>query len=584
MNYGDIAETLATRIDGDVTIDENELTSHATDWSLFTIMPDLVVYPRNAHDIQKLITFVNEYNQNNDGKLTLTARAAGSGMSGGSLNHSIIVDVTRYMNEYIKTEVGDFGMQTHRDGFAYPIVGTATAQPGMRYIPFEEKTLTRGMLMPTFPASRKLCALGGMVANNGAGEKSLKYGQNKDFVASLKVILADGNEYVLKPMMYDELRETIENGSYLGNIAREVYELIKENWNLIQDRRPTTTKNSAGYLIWDVVDAQSIEDFENGNGTFDLTKVIVGAQGTTGIISEITYKLVPAEEKEEMVVMFVNELSQLPKIVEVLQKHDLDTIELYDDHTFKIGIKFFRDFIKDKGFFPALRYAARFLPEFWMAITGGVPKFVVLAESADQNAEKVHQDVVAEFNDIQTTMPKLKAFIVKGKASQKYWDFRHDSFKLLTEHSKKSRTAGSGTRTAPFIDDIAVNPEHLPQYLPRLVNILNEYQSEFLYTIAGHLGNGNFHIIPLVDMNKPENKAKIVEISDRVYELVLEYSGSITAEHNDGIVRTPYLPQMFGDDMMRVFKRIKDIFDPNNIFNPGKKIGMTKDDITKYLA
>jgi len=178
----------------------------------------------------------------------------------------------------------------------------------------------------------------------------------------------------------------------------------------------------------------------------------------------------------------------------------------------------------------------------------------------------------------------LSAFIVKGKASQKYWDFRHDSFKLLTEHSKKSRTAGSGTRTAPFIDDIAVNPEHLPQYLPRLVNILNEYQSEFLYTIAGHLGNGNFHIIPLVDMNKPENKAKIVEISDRVYELVLEYSGSITAEHNDGIVRTPYLPQMFGDDMMRVFKRIKDIFDPNNIFNPGKKIGMTKDDITKYLA
>jgi len=105
-----------------------------------------------------------------------------------------------------------------------------------------------------------------------------------------------------------------------------------------------------------------------------------------------------------------------------------------------------------------------------------------------------------------------------------------------------------------------------------------------MYTIAGHLGNGNFHIIPLVDMNKQQNKDHILEISDRVYELALEYGGSITAEHNDGIVRTPYLPQMFGDDMVAVFQKIKDIFDPKNIFNPGKKVGMTKDDIKKYLA
>ncbi|MCA9353028.1 FAD-binding oxidoreductase, partial [Patescibacteria group bacterium] len=541
MNYADIKEALAPLLDGDVSIDKNDLQKRAIDWSLFHIMPDMIVYPKHSRDIQTLVQFVNKYNEHHTKQLTLTPRAAGSGMSGGSLNQSIIVDVTRYMHEFITIETGDFGTQTHRSGFAYPITGKATAEPGMYYIPFEEKTLAHNMLMPVFPASRKLCAIGGMVANNGAGEKSLKYGQNNDFVAELKVILSDGNEYVLKPLSYSELQTLMQENHLLAHIVSNVYTLIKQHWHLIQEKRPKTSKNASGYLVWDVISSDSIASFESGNGVFDLTKLIVGAQGTTGIISEITYKLVPHEQKEEMIVMFVNELSQLPKIVEVLQKHDLDTIELYDDHTFKIGIKFFRDFVKDKGFFPAIRYAARFLPEFWMAITGGVPKFVVLAESADKDATKVHQEVVAEFNDIQTTMPKLKAFIVKGKASQKYWDFRHDSFKLLTEHSKKSRTAGSGTRTAPFIDDIAVNPEHLPQYLPRLVEILNEYQNEFLYTIAGHLGNGNFHIIPLVDMNKPENKAKIVEISDRVYELVLEYSGSITAEHNDGIVRTPYL-------------------------------------------
>ena len=584
MNYSEIKGQLESLLDGDVTIDIDELTSHSTDWSLFSIMPDMVVYPKHTQDLQNLVIYVNDHNTKNHDKLTLTARAAGSGMSGGSLNHSIIVDVTRYMNQYVKTDVGDFGIQTHRSGFAYPIAGMATAQPGMKYIPVEEKTLARGMLMPTFPASRKLCALGGMVANNGAGEKSLKYGQNKDFVDKLKVILSDGNEYLLEPLSYSELQELIAEDTLLAEIAGEIYELIKQNWDLIQKKRPQTSKNSAGYLIWDVISASSISEFENGKGYFDLTKLVVGAQGTTGIISEITYKLVPIEEKEEMIVMFINDIHQLPKIVEVLKQHDLDTIELYDDHTFKIGIKFFKDFIKDKGFFPAIRYSMRFLPEFWMAVTGGVPKFVVLAESADKDTQKVHQEVLAELKDLKNHIPKLKSFIVRGKAAQKYWDFRHDSFKLLTEHSKKSRKSGSGTRTAPFIDDIAVNPEHLPEYLPRLVKILDEYKDEFLYTIAGHLGNGNFHIIPLVDMNKQQNKDHILEISDRVYELALEYGGSITAEHNDGIVRTPYLPHMFGDEMVHVFKQVKQIFDPNNIFNPGKKIGMTKDDIKKYLA
>jgi len=488
------------------------------------------------------------------------------------------------MNEFKGIEVGDFGTQTHRSGFAYPIAGTATAQPGMGYTPFEERTLNKGFIMPVFPASRKLCALGGMVANNGAGEKSLKYGQNKDFVQSLRVILADGNEYEIKPLTYDELRRLTSKKTFLADVAQNTYRLVKDNWKTIQSARPNTSKNASGYLLWDLVSAPSIKAFESGTGYFDMTKLFVGAQGTTGIISEITYKLVPHENKEEMIVMFARDLADLPKIVEVLSRHDLDTIELYDDHTFKIGIKFFRDFVKDKGFFEAITYAARFLPEFWMAMTGGVPKFVILAESADANAATVHQEVLAELADLKTSMPHLKSFIARGRSAEKYWDFRHDSFKLLTEHSKASRAAGSGTRTAPFIDDIAVNPEHLPEYLPELADILDEYQDEFVYTIAGHLGNGNFHIIPLVDMNKPENKARIVEISDRVYELVLRYGGSISAEHNDGIVRTPYLVDMFGAEVVSLFKKVKDILDPKNIFNPGKKIGMTKDDITKYLA
>ena len=585
MMYSEIKKTLELFLQGDISVNQEELESHSTDWSLFKIVPDMVVYPKNSLDIQKLVNFVNEHNKLYEPKLTLTARAAGSGMSGGSLNHSIIVDVTRYMNKFINIETADFGTQQHHDGFPYPISGKATAQPGMKYIPFEEETLKYEMLMPTFPASRKLCALGGMVANNGAGEKSLKYGQNKDFVDSLGVVLADRNEYQIKPLNYKELQDLMDQKTFLSIAAEKIYELIKQHWNLIQAKRPQTSKNAAGYLIWDVINATSIKDFENGVGTFDLTKLFVGAQGTTGIISEITYKLVPFEDKEEMLVMFVNDINQLPRIVEILNKYDLETIELYDDNTFKIGIKFFKDFIKDKGFFPALAYSFRFLPELWMAMTGGVPKFVVLAENVDKSESVVHTEAVSELEKIQAQIPEMKSFIVRGKkAAQKYWDFRHDSFKLLTEHSKRSRSAGSGTRTAPFIDDIIVPPEKLPDYIPNLVKILDDYKEDFLYTIAGHLGNGNFHIIPLVDMNEQRNKDRILEISERVYDLALRYGGSITAEHNDGIVRTPYLPQMFGEEMVSVFAKIKNIFDPENIFNPGKKVGMVKADIQKYLA
>lgn len=585
MDYINIKKELDVLLEGDVSIQEEEREKYATDWSLFKITPSMVVYPKTVADIRKLVNFINVFNENSDEKLSVTARAAGSGMSGGSLNHSIILDVTKYLHSFKGIVKGDFGTQEHHKKFPYSITGMATAEPGMKYIPFENETIKEGMIMPTYPASRKLCAIGGMVANNGAGEKSLKYGQNKDFVHSLRVILADGNEYGIKPMSFKEMTQKIKDNDYLGKIVNEVYELIKDNWDLIQEKRPRTSKNAAGYLLWDVMSAESIKQFESGKGYFDLTKLFVGAQGTTGIISEICYKLVPLEEKTEMLVMFVNDINELPEIVSILEDYDLETIELYDDHTFKIGVKFFGDFIKDKGFFKAIRYALRFLPEFKMAITGGVPKFIVLAENVASTKETVHQESISELKAIQERLPNLRSFIVNNeKEAQKYWDFRHDSFKLLTEHSMKSRKEQSGTRTAPFIDDIAVPPASLPEYIPKLVAILDEYKEEFMYTIAGHLGNGNFHIIPLVDMNKQENKDNIIEISERVYELALSYGGTITAEHNDGIVRTPFLEDMFGEEMINLFSKVKIIFDPTNIFNPGKKVGLKKEDIQKYLA
>ena len=158
--------------------------------------------------------------------------------------------------------------------------------------------------------------------------------------------------------------------------------------------------------------------------------------------------------------------------------------------------------------------------------------------------------------------------------ADKYWSIRHESFNLLRKHVK-------GKRTAPFIDDIIVKPEFLPEFLPKIKKLLDEYKLD--YTVQGHLGNGNFHLIPLMDLNSPYSADTILELSKKVYSLVHEYKGSITAEHNDGIIRTPFLLEQFGQPIIDLFKRTKYAFDPKNIFNPGKKVDGTFEDIRKAI-
>ena len=152
------------------------------------------------------------------------------------------------------------------------------------------------------------------------------------------------------------------------------------------------------------------------------------------------------------------------------------------------------------------------------------------------------------------------------KDAQKYWLIRRESFNLLRKHVK-------GKKTAPFIDDLIVRPEYLPEFLPKLNAILDQYKNYMTYTIAGHPGDGNFHIIPLMDLSDSKSKQIIPELSEKVYDLVLDYHGSITAEHNDGLIRTPYLEKMYGPEVYKLFEKTKQIFDPKNIFNPHKKVG-----------
>jgi FAD/FMN-containing dehydrogenase len=209
-----------------------------------------------------------------------------------------------------------------------------------------------------------------------------------------------------------------------------------------------------------------------------------------------------------------------------------------------------------------LKLGFSFLPETAMILTGGVPKLILLVECGGHDEEEVKKQLALIKEKVTHFGYKMRV-AKNSQEAQKYWKIRRESFNMLRKHVQ-------GKRTAPFIDDIIVKPEFLPEFLPKIETILKEYK--LIYTIAGHAGNGNFHIIPLMDLESPFGADQIVEISQKVYDLVLEYKGSITAEHNDGIVRTPYLEQMYGKEITNLFRLTKEIFDPKYILNPGKKV------------
>jgi len=200
-----------------------------------------------------------------------------------------------------------------------------------------------------------------------------------------------------------------------------------------------------------------------------------------------------------------------------------------------------------------------------MVLTGGVPKLILIAEFTDDSAAEALRRAQEAQKSIASF--KLKTKIAKNDAeAKKYWTFRRESFNLLRQHL-------TNLRTAPFIDDFVVRPEFLPEFLPKLDEILSHYK--ITYTIAGHVGDGNFHIIPLMDLKKAESVEIIKELSEKVYRLVLDFKGTITGEHNDGLIRSAYLPMMYGEKIMKLFEETKKIFDPLDIFNPGKKVGAT---------
>ncbi len=539
-----LAEEVKKVVKGEIFNDPATLTKFSHDASIFEVKPELVVAPKDANDIKalvKLATAAREHNEN----VSIAARAAGTCMSGGSLSESIVLDMTAHFNQIWDVEVAP----DKKSGFA-------VVDPGVYYRDLDKETKRRDLFMPAYPASRELAAVGGMVANNSGGEKTPAYGKTEKFIEELHVVLADGEEHIIKGLTQEELAKKITEDTFEGKLYKQMYELIHTNKAVIDAARPNVTKNSAGYYLWNVWDGK----------TFDLNKMIVGSQGTLGIITKIKFRLVPVRPVSKMLVLFLKQrhMKDLGNLVVGLKQFGPETIESYDDNTLKLAIKFFPDLLKILKPKNLIGMFFHLLPEFWIFATGGMPKLVVMAEFTGDNHKEVDERIATAAAGVKKFGMKMRITGTEEE-EREFYTIRRESFSLLRNKVKDKHTA-------PFIDDFAVLPEVLPEFLPKLMAILAQYPS-LVFTIAGHPGDGNFHIIPLMQLEDANQRAIIPKLSEEVYNLVLQYKGTTTAEHNDGLIRTPYLEKMYGPEIVKLFEQTKAIFDPKGIFNPGKKVG-----------
>lgn len=519
---------------GEIKNDTATLDFYSHDASMFELRPKLVVMPESASDVELLVKFAS------DNKVSVTARSAGTDMSGAAINDGIICDFNKHFTkiEKVSSEL-------------------AQAQPGVFYRDFEKETLKYKALMPSYPASRDLCTIGGMVNNNSGGEKSLEFGKTENFVTELEFVFADGIERTVRPLNKLELTRKMSQKDFEGQVYKQIFELVDKHYDKIKAAKPNVSKNSTGYNLWDVWDREA--------GVFNLCNLIVGAQGTLGFVTDIHFKLVPAKAHSGLLVLFLKDIDDLGEIIPKTLEYKPATFECFDDATLLLTIKFMPYFLKMLGAKKFIHLLISLIPD-GLQLLRGIPKMILMVEFNGDTEDEVREKIKNLHRELKHHRARYEINGFEEDAtegrSEKFWIMRRHAFNLLRSKVKEKHTA-------PFIDDFVVNPEYLTQFLPKLRQIVKKYK--LLATIQGHIGDGNFHIIPLMQLERHQDRDIILPCMKEVDELVLKYHGSLSGEHNDGLVRGPWLEQMYGKEMLNIFREAKKIMDPDGLFNPHKK-------------
>jgi FAD/FMN-containing dehydrogenase len=531
---------------GDVSSDPKLLEQYSTDESIFAVRPQIVLQPKRRQDVEIAVQVLGTETKKFH-SLSLTPRAAGTGLSGGSLTDSIIIDVSKHLNRLEGVMEGSKGV-------------TITCEPGMMWRDVERELKKHDAYLPSYPASKDICSIGGAIGNNAAGPDSLRYGHCADWVASLEVVLHDGHTYTIQPISYKEYQALSKRDDAYARILKEIFALIEKNEKLIEKAKPKTKKNTAGYALWHCLNG-SVAEFKKGKAELDLTRLIAGSQGTIGIITKLTMRAQPIAHDTELIAIPVFNLADAGAVVVEALKYDPINVEVFDGLSFDLAMKnpdFFKARLEGMQYYKVLLAMYTCFHVRWKRQT---PEFTLLVTVDGKHAER---DAIADaVASIQAAGGTRARHVTSPAEREMFWQVRRASYTL-------SKFQDPSKRPAAFLEDMTVPPENLAKFFAEVKKLLKEFG--VTAAVHGHGGNGHFHFYPLLDFTKQGVGDMVEKMAETFFDTAVKYGGNICGEHNDGIARTPYLNKLFTKKELDLFKAVEHIFDPDDIFNPGKKV------------
>ncbi len=525
-----LLKALGQSLSGDMSLSEDDLEYYSTDGGVFELMPTAIVFPKDVNDVSAMVKLVAAANQNGGDQISLTARGNGTDQGGGPINTGIIVDFMRYMDQIL--EIGD---------------DYAVVQPGCLFGRLQKELKLRGRYIPSYPASIEVSTIGGAVANNAAGEKTVKYGATRKYVDALQVVLADGSVTWLQALDQQELNEKKRLPGLEGSLYRELEKLIASNYDVIHNNHPHVTKESAGYALWKVAQG----------GHFNLAEVVVGSQGTLCFVTAIRLKTVvaPDPEKVELIVSYYDSIENAGLAAQDLHRLDPSALEIVDSHLITL--------------------VNREKPELLRGLIPGdkIPAVVLLCEFDEQD-DNARNDKVRRAEVI------IKQYAYDSVV-KKTPEEEAEAWKLRRSAAAVMWTIPGNKKALPIIEDGTVPPHKLTEFIKRAYEIFERYDLEI--AIWGHAGDADLHMQPFMDLSKISDRKKLFAMTDDFYKMVHELGGTAAGEHNDSLMRAVYRPVMFGPEMENLFNQVKSIFDSENLLNPHKKVGVDFNYIKRHL-
>ena len=511
-------DRIRDEIDCEFRFDETARVLYSTDASIYEIEPLGVAYPAHAEHVSRILRYAYERG------IPVTPRGGGTSLGGQAVGRSIQVDFSRHMNRILEVNVEE---------------RWARIQPGVVLDELNAHLKPMGLLFAPDVSPSNRANVGGMIGNNSCGSHSIIYGKTIDHVLELNVVLSDGTETVFKPVGDREYGEKSGMGGLEGRIYREIRRIAHENRDEIEARYPSIMRRVGGYNLDEFVD----------EGPFDPCKMIVGSEGTLVAVTEARVNLVPLPSHTGLNICHFSDLIESMEATVEILKTDPSAVELTD--------KTILDLAKDS---PAAAGQRDFIE--------GDPEAILMVEYYGETAGEVSERMDALESLLKKKNLGYACVRATTPASQaNAWGLRKAGLGLLMGMK-------GDTKPTTFVEDTAVSPEKLPEYIRQFRDIVSKHGTVASY--YAHASVGTIHIRPLINLKKADDIVRMRAIAEDIRDLVLAYGGAMSSEHGDGLVRSEWNEKMFGTRLYEAFKAVKAVFDPNGIMNPGKIIANQK--------